>query len=214
MLSQCGTTQRFTNEFNKEGEGTELQGFVFVNISKIYHHNGKVTIISKEKDTIVHVENKMTFIQGRAYETIDEEYLYRKSINVESFNPEYGLFILRCYGSTNDFYKVEINDEIGLINKYTFEDLIEFKDLERYVMETSPIPTQHNPVRINPNEDSDSVVDFERWTFIPVEISGDWLKVRDNKDCYKGVSPSEKDIFGWIRWRKDKNFILKVAHVC
>jgi hypothetical protein len=45
-------------------------------------------------------------------------------------------------------------------------------------------------------------------------LNGDWLKVRDNKDCYAGIAPSEKDIYGWIRWRNGDGLILKVAHSC
>jgi hypothetical protein len=190
VLSQCGTIQRPTHEKATE----ELEGFVFIDISKIYHHHGVVTIINEGGDTLVHVKDKMIAIQGSDYETIEEEHLYKKNLNVESFHPEYGLFILRCYGSVGENYKVKINDVIGLINKDLSREFIEFKDLEKYVMETNPIPDQNNPVRIKPDENSEIVSDFEEWTFIPVEISGDWLKVRDNKDCYKGIAPSEKDI--------------------
>ena len=40
------------------------------------------------------------------------------------------------------------------------------------------------------------------------------LKIIDDKDCYSGDAPSSVDIKGWVRWRKDGKFILKVAHTC
>ncbi len=210
VTSQCGTIPRPIHE----GASEELEGFVFIDISKIYHHHGEVTILNEEGDVLIHAKNKMIAVQGKNYETIEEEHLYKKYINVESFHPEYGLFILRCYGSVGENYKVKINDVFGLINKALSHEFIEFKDLEKYVMETIPIPDKNNPIRIKPDDNSEIVRDFEEWTFIPVGISGDWLKVRDNKDCYKVITPSERDINGWIRWKRNGVFILKVAYVC
>jgi hypothetical protein len=34
------------------------------------------------------------------------------------------------------------------------------------------------------------------------------------KDCYSGEAPSEKDIVGWVRWKKDGVIILDIRHAC
>lgn len=214
LFITCQVSQRSTVEARVRQESKELIGFLYINISKIYHDKGKVTIISIDKDTIVQVVDKTIELGNKKYETIDEEYQYRKLITTESFDPEYGLFILRCIGFTDGIYEVEINNEIGLVDKKYFNEFIQFKNLERYVLETHPIPSEDNPVRLEPNENSKQMEGFEELTFIPEKIVGDWIKVKDNKECYKGVKPSEVDMVGWIRWRKDGVFILRVAHVC
>jgi len=197
-----------------ENEKGELKGFVFVDISKAYHSSGHISILDLKKDTILTIENKSVSINGKNYETIEEEYLYRKLFDIEVLEAEYGFFILKCYGETDGFYKVGINSSIGLVPNNATNSLTVFKDLEKYIMETHPIPTKQNPLRQKPNENSEIVKAFEKWTYLSVEIVGDWLKVTDNKDCYSGASPSTVDIVGWIRWRKDGKFILKVAHSC
>ncbi len=66
----------------------------------------------------------------------EEEYRYKKLVNSEVFEPEYGLFILKCYDTTNEFYKVELNGVITLISNTSTNKHIQFKSLEQYVMET------------------------------------------------------------------------------
>jgi hypothetical protein len=212
ILYQCSVSQGNSANTKPKEVTNKLQGFVFIEISKIYQHQGKVTVFSKDKDTILYIENKNIHIKKSVYEIVEEEYLYKKSINIELLNPEYGLFILKCFGTSGDFYKVEINGQIGLI--INDKDYVEFKDFNKYIMDTYPIPTEFNPIRIEPNENSKLIQDFDKWTFLPIEIKGDWLKVIDNKKCYKGVAPSPNDIKGWIRWKKNGEFILKVAHTC
>ncbi|MBI9038274.1 MAG: hypothetical protein JEY97_09095 [Bacteroidales bacterium] len=214
LLNLCSTNQGHSKQTGNNKSENNLQGFVVVDISKIYHHNGEITIVDNENDTILHAENKTFAINGEKYETIDEEYLYKKHLNVESYDAEYGIFILKCYGLIDGFYQVKIDGQICLISKDRFKEYIEFKNFEQYVMGTYPIPTQNNPLRITPNDTSEILKEFDIWTFVPVEIRGDWVKVKDDKDCYSGPIASKEDIVGWIRWRKDGKFILKVAYVC
>jgi len=214
FLTQCCSNKGLSNDSKSGNVEDKLQGFVFIDLSKIYHHKGSVLIVGENKDTIVYTENKSMFINRTSYETIEEEYKYKKHLNIELFNAEYGFFILKCFGITDGFYRVEINGKVGLISLETYKEYLKFKDLKQYVIETYPIPTQQNPLRKETNDNSEIVNDFDKWTFIPVEIDGDWLKVIDNKDCYKGAAPSSNDIIGWIRWKKDGEFILKVAHGC
>lgn len=211
VLYQCSVIQG--NSANSKPEiRNKLQGFVFVAISRIYQHQGEIIIFSETKDTLLYIVNRKIHIKGSVYEIVEEEYLYKKNINIESFNPEYGLFILKCFGTSGSYYKVEINGQVGLI--MNDQDYVEFKDFNKYIMEAYPIPSEYNPIRIGPDENSQVIQDFDKWTFVPVEIKGDWLRVIDNKKCYKGVAPSPNDITGWIRWRKNGEFILKVAHTC
>jgi hypothetical protein len=214
LLNFCSTNQVQSKLTLNNKSENKLIGFVYIKISNIYYQNGMVVLVDTKQDTILSIENKSLSIDGKNYKIIDEEYLYKKNINVKAFDAEYGIFVLECYGLIDGFYQVKINDQIGLINNDNFKEYIEFKDFEKYIMDTRPIPTQKNPLRIKPNETSEIIEEFNKWAFIPVEVNGDWVKVKDDKDCYPGVAPSPTDITGWIRWRKDGEFILKVAYTC
>lgn len=192
----------------------KITGFVFVKISKIYHNDGVISIINEKMDTILYLKNKQVKVGSDSYEIIDQEYLYRQHVKVQWYNPEYGLFVLKCFGRTGDSYKVEINGQTGLINSKLYADLIEFKNLERYVLEASPVPTEANPIRKRPNTNSNIIEGYLDWTYNPVKIEGDWLMVEDDKECYKGIAPSTNNIVGWIKWKANGKLILKVALTC
>jgi hypothetical protein len=198
---------------SKEIEKIPL-GFIFVDFSKINSQNGAVSFLSQKGDTILHLQNRIISMNGIRYKVYEEEHLYKKFVDVEVFEPEYGLFILKCYGKTDKFYKVKLNGNITLVSTNLKNNCIHFKNLKQYIMGSYPVPTLQNPLRMNPNENADIVNNFDKWTYLPIKIKGDWVKMIDDKDCYSGEAPSPIDISGWIRWRKDGKFIIKVAHTC
>lgn len=188
-------------------------GFVFIDISSIYRDGGQLALLNKDgNDTIFHIKDTKISIDGSQYDIIKDESLYRKKIDVEVFFPEYGLFILRSYEELDGYYSVKINKVEGLIKADLGQTI--FKDIENYVLETFPMPTKSNSLRQSPDDDSEIIPNYLDYTYLPVEIKGNWVKVRDNKDCYMGASPSKTNIEGWIKWKKDDCFILKVGHIC
>ncbi len=192
------------------------EGFLFVDISSIYYKEDELAILGKEQDTLAFFKGSTVYIEENAYDIIDQEHVYKEKVMVKSFDPEYGLFILNCIESpTKDFYEVTINRGIGFINKMDVKkDLLNFKTPVEFVLEGFPNPTEDNPVRVNPSMEATIVANFLEYSYLSVEIEGDWLKVTDDKDCYPGEEPSKKDIVGWIRWRKDGKLILDVRHLC
>lgn len=212
-FSFCNVTKQHATGKNEGLQTDTFAGFIFIDVAKVYYQGGDVVIYSQEgnADTLFHLQNKMVKFRGDFYDFIEDDYKYKNDIHVESFFPENGLFILKCLKESDTRYLIEFNGRIGSVGK---SDLIEFKTLERYVLDTSPIPTESNPVRMAPAESATFLEEQSSLTFVAVEIKGDWLKVRDDKDCYPGEFPSEKDFTGWIRWRKNGDFILKVAHTC
>lgn len=210
----CCSQQALTSSSkDKKVEDVPL-GFVFIDISGINNQEGTISILGQNKDTILHLQNHMISINGFRYKIYEEEHLYKNLINAEVFDPEYRLFILKCYEISDKFYKVELNGETALISNSLTNKFVQFKSIEQYVMESYPIPTRQNPLRTNPDENAGMVDNFDKWVYIPIKIDGDWVKIVDDKDCYSGEAPSQVDIEGWIRWRKDGKFILKVAHTC
>ncbi len=191
---------------------SELNGFIFIDISDIYHNGGEINLITTENESFLSIQNTKITFNGSEYDLIEEEHVYKKSIGAEAFFAEYGLFVLKCLSKSDTFYEAELNKQKVLIpidSKY-----VEFKDLEKYILDTYPVPTELNPLRDKPNETALEVNDYLDHTYTAIEIEGDWVKVKDDKECYAGEQPSVKDIVGWVRWRKDGVFMLKVAYTC
>ncbi len=214
ILNVCCSHRALTSSSQDEKLENSPVGFVFIDISRINNQERAISILGQNRDTILHLQNQIISINGIEYKVYEEEHLYKKLVNAEVFEPEYGLFILKCYEITDKFYKVELNEKITLVSNSLINKSIQFKGLEQYIMESYPVPTQQNPLRTNPDESAGVVDNFDKWTYLPIEIDGDWIKIIDDKDCYSGEAPSQVDIKGWIRWRKDGKFILKVAHTC
>ena len=194
-------------------EKKEKKGFLFVDIWKIFYGRD-FALLDKNKDTIINFKNKKAYIEGEEYKMMDEDGFYKKKIKIQSFDPEYGLFILKCLSFSNGFYRVEVNNEVGYVREEGYRDVLKFKTPEEYVLDSYPVPTKSNPLRVNPNEDASIIENYLDFTYLSVEIQGDWLKVKDDKDCFVGEEPSEKDITGWVRWRKDGEIIIKLAQSC
>jgi len=214
ILNMCCSHRALTSSYQDKKLENSPVGFVFIDMTRINNQEGTVSILGQNRDTILHLQNAIISINEVDYKICKEEHLYKKLVSAEVFEPEYGLFILKCYETTNSYYKVELNGNIALISNSLINKCIQFKTLEQYVMESYPVPTQQNPLRMNPDENASIVANFNKWTYLPVKIDGDWVKIVDDKDCYSGEAPSSVEIKGWVRWRKDGKFILKVAHTC
>ncbi len=190
------------------------EGYLFVDIASIYYNDNKLTILDKGETPLVSFENKTITIDNNKYDIIEDEYLYRDLFKVESYYPEYNLFILKAERLDNGYYIVSLNKTKGFIDANMYKDILTFKTPKEYILDSYPNPTEDNPLRDNPSDTSNIISNYEDYTYISVEIVGDWLKVKDDKECYLGENPSDKDIIGWIRWKKNDEIIIDIRHIC
>ena len=188
------------------------EGFLFINISKIYHNGGRLTVLKQDKESVIEIKDQSISINNKTFDIIDEEHLYRDSLRVESFDPEYSLFILESYPASKGFYEVKINNKTHLIDSEKYKDFLTFKTIEQYVLDAYPNPIEKKPLRLEPSEESKIVANFSKFTYISIEIKGDWLKIKDDEHCYPGEEPSKQDIIGWVRWRNKGVIILDIRH--
>src|SRR5690606_12554126 len=190
------------------------KGFLYVNINKLLNEQKRLVILDKQKDTLAFFKDKNVFFNSKEYDIIDDEHLYKGKLNINTFFPEYGLFILDCKGSNDGYYQVVVNDIDCYIRISGNESLLKFKTPEEYIMESYPYLYKNSktPLRKEPVDNSEIIKGYDNYLYVPVEIKGDWLKVRDDKDCYIGEEPSSKDIIGWVRWRKNGEILIEVRH--
>jgi len=189
------------------------KSFLFIDIGTVYFKGGSFTILNQTKDTIAYFKDKKVLINNKEYEIIEESGFYKNKLNCISFDPEYDLFILKYIGKKNGFYKVMINEEVGLIDIEKSRGLITLKTTEEYILEAYPKLNENTPIRVEANDSSKVILNYLNFTYLPLEIKGDWLKVKDDKECFID-QPSKTDIIGWVRWRKNGEIIIDIAHSC
>jgi hypothetical protein len=189
------------------------KGYLFIDISKIYYHNKKLEINSVEKEVSFFFNGKKLNLNNKSYDIIEDFGKYSDLVKCEAFFPEYDLFIVECL-KKNDGYYITINTKQFFIDNDKYNDLLTFKTQEEYILDVYPIPSIENSLREEPNINSKIISDYNEFTFISIEIDGDWLKIKDDKECYSGENPSKKDIIGWVKWRDQGKIIINIAHIC
>ncbi|WP_026998138.1 hypothetical protein [Flectobacillus major] len=124
---------------------------------------------------------------------------------------DYYIFHFRAKQSIlPNYFEVQIGSVLKLIEKSNTMMLL---SLEDYILKYYCSASKQNPLKISPNEKSKSIsVNFEDVGFICLEIKGDWVKVKCNKECES--CPNGKNIEGWIRWRRNDKIILKQYYNC
>ncbi len=195
------------------------EGFLFIDISAIYYQGKELAILNGQQDTIVFFKGNKSHIGNNSYDIIEEEHLYEENITVESFDPEYGLFILACEGlNENGYYMVRVNDDLNYISKSNYSSVLEFKSSEKYVYDGFYyLDDTDFTLRVYPHKDSTEISSdhYKKYFYKPVEQKGDWLKLKDDKDCPLGeLGASEDEIEGWLQWRKDGQIIVDFAYKC
>lgn len=125
-----------------------------------------------------------------------------------AFHPDYFSLALRCVGEDKSRFEVIVNEETGLKKFVRKTDkTLKFETFENHILKTFSIDFNRteNPLRKIP-EGEIKVVDLPKEvTFHPVEIKGEWLKVRwDN---------TKKDTdFGWVRWKENDKILIKLFY--
>lgn len=202
-----------TEEKRIESKFEPLEGFLIIDVKGLYLYRKELVFMDMNGKDSVRFDNGYVYIENKKYEIMDEEHLYTELINIETYYPDYGLFILKCFGRKGDNYIVELNGDSTLVNGKSF--LVEFKDYKKFIFDAMFLKdTKENPFRTHPSDSSD-IIKEDDYGFYAVDIQGDWVKGQDYKEgCIIAETPSPVDIFVWIRWRKDGKYILEVNYSC
>lgn len=197
--------------------GQEINaGYIFINLYAIYSSGDRLVIPERNASDSLAFNGKKISFGNKSYDIIEDSGYYKENIKCVSYDPEYNLFIVKTNGMDKDGnYIVEINDKDYLINREEYSSILEIKTPEKYILESYPKLKRDGstPLRKEPSEDSEIIANYLDYLYVPIKIQGDWLYVKDDKDCYI-EEPSETDIYGWIRWRENGEIIIDVAHSC
>jgi hypothetical protein len=110
----------------------------------------------------------------------------------------------------SNFYKVKVGNLVKLIKK---SDTVKMYSMEEYILKYYCLASELNPLRDRPSISGKIIkIDYQATSFICLEVKGDWVRVKCDKEC-EGC-PRGKIIMGWIRWRKNGKIIFDQRFVC
>jgi hypothetical protein len=113
-----------------------------------------------------------------------------------SIKLDYQNLVFRCIGDMGDYYKVIVNEGTGLIKYIRHDDLhFSFSSWDKHVLSVFSVgfDPKKNPLKKMPAGDAATIPFVKDEFYLPVEIKGDWLKVK-----WGDVGKQE---YGWIKWR-------------
>jgi hypothetical protein len=155
-------------------------------------------------------ENKLDNKNSYTLEDIKKLYKWNSEFIPYAFHIDYSLLMFICTGIEGDKYKVIVNKETGLekyIKKESFWILRNWQDHLIHSVASISFDKKTNPVRVKPIENSTIIkLDGEIDPVIdPVEIKGDWLKIK------YWENGNEKN--GWIKWKTGNQIIVTPFYI-
>lgn len=147
------------------------------------------------------------------YDDSDGKFEYaNKDFEPFAFHQDYFVLALKCVGADAERYEVVVDEEIGL-KKFVKKDDPNFKleTWEEHILKVFAIDfnKQSNPLREKPNGKIKLIDVLEDATFKPVEMKGDWLKVRWNGS----EDNANKAQFGWVKWKENDVILIELFYI-
>lgn len=146
------------------------------------------------------------------------------------FKPDYGIMHFVCISKSEKAYKILVNFSdvkyLPNIKNYDFKTWDEYISqsfgIRRCTNDSGEIP-QNYTLRIKPEDNADTLaIPKGHELFCPMEIKGDWIKVKydcfynaennshEGDPCYKYIDKCKNPLIGWLRWRRENHLIIDI----
>lgn len=155
-------------------------------------------------------ENKLENKNRYTFDDVKKLYYWNNDFNPYAFHIDYSLLMFICTGIEGDRYKVIVNKKTGLekfIKKENFWILRNWQDHIVHSVVSIDFDKEKNAVRLKPTEETSILkmsVDIDP-VIEPIEIKGDWLKIR--------YWENDREMTGWIRWKIDNQIIVTLFYL-
>lgn len=128
-----------------------------------------------------------------------------------AFHPDYFLLALRFAGEDKNRYEVIVNEDTGL-KKFVKKDdaALKFQSWEDHIKGAFAVKFNQveNSLRETPAGKVKNADLPEDVTFHPVQVNGEWLKVR-----WDGSQQPKKDAgSGWVKWRDNDQILVELFY--
>lgn len=90
---------------------------------------------------------------------------------------------------------------------------MKFETWEKYILQVFAVgfDTKENPLLTSPQSEIKKSVE-PNTTFFPVEVKGEWLKVKWDKSTETRKENNKQDT-GWLRWKKDGKLFIELFNM-
>jgi hypothetical protein len=146
------------------------------------------------------------------YDDSDGNYEYEnENFAPFAFHQDYFLLALRLAGEDKNRYEVIVNEETGLRKFVKKSDpALKFETWEDHILKVFAVEfdPRENALRDGPGGNVKNPNLPQDATFRPVQISGEWLKVRWDRS-----EQPKKDVeSGWVRWRDNSQILVDLFY--
>jgi len=150
------------------------------------------------------------------YDDSDGDFEYaNENFRPFAFHPDYFVLALKCVGKKGNRYEVIVNEEKNL-KKYVKANakVLKFETWEQHLLRLFAVGfnEKENPMLEVPQGQAKKILKTDA-TFHPVEVRGEWLKVKWDTTTETQTKEAEQD-FGWLRWKKDGKLLIELFHIC
>jgi len=132
-----------------------------------------------------------------------------------AFAPDYFLLVVRVTNVDNKYFYVIVNERGNLIKKVSKnnKNLI-FENWQEHLFKSVTavdFDINENPLLKEPDEKAAKIeINYEKYVFIPIELKGDWLKVRWLENGEEGGEEG----YGWIKWKDKNKLMVELNYLC
>jgi hypothetical protein len=140
--------------------------------------------------------------------------------------PDYGIMHFICIEENENFYKVLIgfSDQKFLPKREDYQ----FKSWKDYILESFGIRRalefkETTFLKREPLDNSQTItIPDGHELFCPVEVKGDWVKVKydcfynttnnpyEGQLCHEYIDTCEKEMIGWLKWRNENEILIDI----
>lgn len=181
-------------------------------------------------DTFKVYDDSLLITKPKSYDMYHDD---EKTIDIcpKFFKPDYGIMHFVCISSTQKAYKVLVNyNESKYLPKtkaYVFKSWNEYImssfGIRRSISPERNYTVSHQPLRKQFSEKSDTLsIPSGYEMFCPVEIKGDWLRVKfdcfyndennkhEGEPCYNYIDKCKNPVSGWFKWRDGNKLLIDI----
>jgi serine/threonine protein phosphatase PrpC len=211
LLSNCSqkndSNEKHEEVSQKEGIQATYEGYLRVDLDMIILYSRRINIYNLDKSIYAQIIGDTMIVDGKKYNLIKERKdTLRHHVSSYSFDPLYKIFILKCDGLVDAYFKVQMNGGYKLISTDNMD--VKFETLEEFVLSSMPSLSDKTPLRANPSDSSLIIEGYSDYEYKSTRMQGDWIFLecdQEYNDCPEGKSK------GWVKWRDSTGVLIRLA---
>jgi len=188
-----------TKTFSQEKQS----GLIIIDYEAIHRRNGELLLLNNDQEIIGRFTPDSIVVLEKKYE-IDKlkRNVFNEHFNSLSYYPDYYIIVLKGYKIGKDRFEINVDGKTAFIeSKYA-----SFQSNEEYIRDKSVSLTKKTELKKEMDDNSETISNYLYYSYIVLEVNGDWLKVKCNKEVF-GL-----DFVGYVRWKINDEIAVKVLY--